>query len=54
HALRLEEAAVEAANAKVGKDLANDAENDNASDVDVVADSEAEDEDSDTPGSASV
>ncbi|MCI98234.1 hypothetical protein A2U01_0119537, partial [Trifolium medium] len=43
HALRLEEAAVEATNAKVGKDQADDADNDNASDDDVVADSEAED-----------
>ncbi|MCI80653.1 hypothetical protein A2U01_0101924, partial [Trifolium medium] len=32
---------------------ADDAENDNAGDHDVVADSEAEDEDSDTFGSAS-
>ncbi|MCI20621.1 hypothetical protein A2U01_0041783 [Trifolium medium] len=54
HALRLEEAAVEAANAEVGKDQADDAENDNASDDYVVVDSEDEDEDSDTSGSASV
>ncbi|MCI89798.1 hypothetical protein A2U01_0111087, partial [Trifolium medium] len=46
HALRLEEAAVEAVNAKVGKDQADDAKNDTACDDYVVADSEDEDEDS--------
>ncbi|MCI97886.1 hypothetical protein A2U01_0119187, partial [Trifolium medium] len=38
HVLRLEEAAVEATNAEVSKDQADDAENDNASDDYVVAD----------------
>ncbi|MCI86910.1 hypothetical protein A2U01_0108191, partial [Trifolium medium] len=42
HALRLKEAAVEAANAVFDEDLADDAEDDVADDADVVADSEAE------------
>ncbi|MCI90458.1 hypothetical protein A2U01_0111750, partial [Trifolium medium] len=54
HALKLEETAVEAANAEVGEDQDDDAENDTAGDDYVVADSEDEDEDSDTSGSASV
>ncbi|MCI58468.1 hypothetical protein A2U01_0079723, partial [Trifolium medium] len=47
HALRLDEAAVEAANAEVGEDQTDDAEDDTAGDDYVVADSEDEDEDSD-------
>ncbi|MCI91085.1 hypothetical protein A2U01_0112379, partial [Trifolium medium] len=41
-------------NAEVGKDQADDAENDTAGDDFMVADSEDEDEDSDTSDSASA
>ncbi|MCI84781.1 hypothetical protein A2U01_0106059 [Trifolium medium] len=54
HALKLEEAASEAASVSIDETMSDDAKNDTAGDDYVVADSDDEDEDSDTSGSASV